>query len=110
MSIGGLQVLRDAVEDPSETAAAVAAANAALEEDEWPGLRPPRKRQKRTAPGQAQVRGVPGPLNSPAAVCDVPEMQHKALENAWWSCCSKHSMRRLDRCHSFFSVSAALLV
>lgn len=68
-----MQVLRDAVEDPSVAAAAVAAANAALEEDEWPGLRPPRKRQKRTAPGQAQVRGVPGLLNSPAAVCDVPK-------------------------------------
>jgi hypothetical protein len=87
-----VQVLRDAVEDPSETAAAVAAANAALEEDEWPGLRPPRKRQKRTAPGQAQVRGVPGPLDSPAAVCDVPKMKHKRTENkclcnAWLLAC-----------------------
>ena len=54
-----MQVLRDANEDPAETAAAVASANAALEEDEWPGLRPPRKRQKTIPPGQPKVRGVP---------------------------------------------------
>ncbi|CAL8469763.1 g9305 [Coccomyxa elongata] len=49
-----LQVLQSAVEDPTDTAAAVAAANAALTEDEWPGLRPPRKRQKGTPPGEPQ--------------------------------------------------------
>ncbi len=54
-----MQVLRDANEDPAETAAAVASANAALEEDEWPGLRPPRKRQKTITPGQPKVCGVP---------------------------------------------------
>lgn len=48
-------MLQNAIEDPTDTAAAVAAANAALEEDEWPGLRPPRKRQKGTPPGEPQV-------------------------------------------------------
>jgi hypothetical protein len=55
------QVIQAGIEDPCEASAAVAAANAALEdqEDDWPGLRPPRKRQKLTRPpGEPEVRHV----------------------------------------------------
>ena len=59
-----MQVLQQGVEDPHESAAAVAAINAALDGGDPPGPRPPRKRQKRLAadgeaPGEAHVRACP---------------------------------------------------
>lgn len=53
-----LQVIEEGISDPVQAAAKVAHVNAELAEDEWPGVRPPRKRQK-CQPGEPQVRLTP---------------------------------------------------
>lgn len=50
----GVQVIEDGIADPCQVSAEVARINAELAEDDWPGVRPPRKRQK-SEPGEAQV-------------------------------------------------------
>ena len=50
----GVQVIEDGIADPCQVSTEVARINAELAEDDWPGVRPPRKRQK-SEPGEPQV-------------------------------------------------------
>ena len=63
-----MQVLEDGIADPCQVSAEVARINAELAEDDWPGVRPPRKRQK-SAPGEPQVSAA---LNIWACCASVP--------------------------------------
>jgi hypothetical protein len=82
-----LQVLQQGVEDPQESAAAVAAIHAALDGSDPPGPRPPRKRQKaEEAPGEPQVPTQPKqdlfPGHPPWAGCRRPSF---AAMHADWT-------------------------